>query len=127
LSYTNFSYNDIKTTADIATPKKIKASARVSNTGKMDGEEVVQLYVAAANEKQLVRSLKGFKRIFLKAGESKTVEFTLTPDDLSTLDANGKPVPLSGKITISIGGGQPDVTVKTSSGVVKKDLLVAKK
>jgi beta-glucosidase len=127
LSYTNFSYNDIKTTADIATPKKIKASARVSNTGKMDGEEVVQLYVAAANEKQLVRSLKGFKRIFLKAGESKIVEFTLTPDDLSTLDANGKPVPLSGKITISIGGGQPDVTVKTSSGVVKKDLLVAKK
>jgi beta-glucosidase len=86
----------------------------------------VQLYITPNKDEQLIRSLKGFKRIFLKAGESKVVSFTLTPQDLSTMDTNGKLKPMLGKITVSIGGGQPDVKVKTSSDFVKKEILVSK-
>lgn len=126
LSYTNFTYSDLRTAATLSPGKNVTVSARVTNSGAKDGEEVVQLYVAPKNEPQLVRALKGFKRIALKAGESKVVSFTLTPQDLSTMSTSGKTIPMSGKITISIGGGQPDVKIKTSSGVVRKDLLVSK-
>jgi beta-glucosidase len=63
--------------------------------------------------------LKGFQRIFLKAGESKTVQFNLSPEDLSIMDDNGNPKQFTGKVTISVGGGQPDTKIKTTSNVVK--------
>ncbi|MFD1095091.1 beta-glucosidase BglX [Salegentibacter chungangensis] len=85
LSYTTFEYSDIKASADsLNADGSIQLSARVTNTGNYDGEEIVQLYTH-----DLVRSvtppgkeLKGFQKIFLKKGESKTVSFTITPEDL---------------------------------------------
>ncbi len=125
LSYTNFVYSEIKVPATISNGKKITVSAKVSNTGKKDGEEVVQLYVSPNKpDQQLVRALKGFKRIFLKAGESKLVSFDLSAQDFASMDNTGKSKMLVGKATVSIGGGQPDMKVKTSSGVLKKDILV---
>lgn len=127
LSYTNFAYNDLQVPATFSAGKKIKVSTKVLNAGKTDGEEVVQLYVTPnVKDQQLIRSLKGFKRVFLKAGESKTVEFTLSSQDFSTMDESGHSVLTAGKTTVSIGGGQPDTKLKTSSGVVKKNIVISK-
>jgi beta-glucosidase len=103
-------------------------SARVTNTGKRDGEEVVQLYVAHQNKniKTPIRALKGFKRIFLKAGESKVVDFTLTPENLSVTDEAGKSKQTEEKILISIGGSQPDESTKASKKTVEKIVAIAK-
>lgn len=127
LSYTNFSYSEIKAPAGIRNGKKISISAKVTNTGKRDGEEVVQLYVSSGKAGDpLIRSLKGFKRISLKAGESRVVTFSLSQQDFSVNDNTGKAKLITGKATISIGGGQPDIQLKTSSGFLKKDVLVSK-
>ena len=110
LSYTTFSYDALKLPVAIPLNKKIPVSVRVTNTGKMAGEEVVQLYLSHTNAttKVPIRSLKGFKRIFLKAGESKIVQFQLTQQDISVVDEEGKLKIIPGKILVSIGGSQPD-------------------
>jgi beta-glucosidase len=107
LSYTTFRYDNLKVArADV---KMKLVSVTVTNTGKMDGEEVVQLYVINGDKKVTapIRSLKGFQRIFLKAGEARQVKFYLAAEDLSVMDDNGNPRPLK-NVTISVGGGQPD-------------------
>ncbi|HLP16959.1 MAG TPA: glycoside hydrolase family 3 C-terminal domain-containing protein [Bacteroidota bacterium] len=91
LSYTTFTY---------ATPRASKSSigahdstvvtVDVTNTGKADGEEVVQLYVKAAGDDKPVKTLKGFQRVFLKQGETKPVTFTIAPETLSRwIDGKG--------------------------------------
>jgi beta-glucosidase len=121
LSYTSFFYDQLKVPAAAPLGKKISVSARVTNKGKTDGEEVVQLYISPEGQtiRTPLKSLKGFKRIFLKAGESKLVQFELTPQDLSVANDNGAYKSLKGKIAISIGGGQPDEKKKTTSNVAK--------
>ncbi len=108
LSYTTFTYDELKTTMS---GKNISVTARVTNSGKMAGEEVVQLYVSSTGSNSLptpIRSLKGFQRIFLSPGTSKVVSFTLTPAELSVYDEHGTLQPYTGKILISVGGRQPD-------------------
>jgi beta-glucosidase len=104
----------------------VTVNARVTNTGKIDGEEVVELYIAheGVQSKVPLKALKGFQRIFLKAGESKTVSFTLSPEQLSIVDEDGKMEEPKGKVVISIGGGQPDVKNKTTSNVIKGSLII---
>jgi beta-glucosidase len=105
LSYTSFRYGEPEV-APAAGSLKVKAT--VTNTGSRDGDEVVQLYVS--NKRDFItpiRSLKGFQRIHLKAGESQTVEFTLKPGDLSLVNPSGQPEAMKGEVVISIGGGQP--------------------
>lgn len=85
LSYTTFEYGDLKLSAEeISQDEDLKVSCTITNTGKYDAAEVVQLYVrdVVASTTRPVKELKGFDKVFLKAGESKTVEFTLTPDQL---------------------------------------------
>jgi beta-glucosidase len=110
LSYTRFQYSSLQLPASPTKNKNVTVKVKVTNAGKMDGEEVVQLYISGQenNTQGPVRSLKGFQRIFLKAGETKTVQFNLTPDDLSVIDDNGVPKQFSGKVQISVGGGQPN-------------------
>src|SRR6185503_3121943 len=110
LSYTSFVYDQLKMPAASPVNKNITVSVRVTNKGKVDGEEVVQLYVSNENKtiKAPLKALKGFKRISLKAGESRVVQFQLTPENLSTVDEKGKSKQNRGKILISVGGGQPD-------------------
>jgi beta-glucosidase len=121
LSYTTFTYDQLKFPPSTIKGKTILVSVRVKNTGKRDGEEVVQLYVSSQNKtiQAPLKALKGFQRIFLKVGESKTVQFNLSPEDLSIIDDNGNPKEFSGKVTIAVGGGQPDTKIKTTSNVVK--------
>jgi beta-glucosidase len=86
---------------------------------------VAQLYIThqSAGLKP-IRALKGFQRVFLKAGESKKLLFTLTPEQLSLVNETGGLYQPSGKISISVGGGQPGVSNKTSSNIVTKDITV---
>jgi len=126
LSYTTFSYNNLKMPSSINKGKNVSVSVEVKNSGKRDGEEVVQLYVSSQNNKvnAPIKSLKGFQRISLKAGESKIVQFNLRPEDLSVNDDNGNAKEFSGKVMVAIGGSQPDTKIKTTSNAVKAVLNI---
>ena len=102
------------------------ADVTVTNTGKMDGDEVVQLYTSNKNSNILkpIKALKAFQRIFLKSGESKTITFQITPEDLSLVNENGKQYQPRGKTVISIGGGQLNVKNITTSNVVSSTINV---
>ena len=122
LSYTTFGYNGVAV-QDVAGGDRI-VSVRVKNTGKLAGDEVVQLYVsradAPADSGLPVRSLRGFKRIHLAPGETKTVTFRLTPFQFAFADKDGARV-AEGSYSVGIGGGQKaaqSVTVKFDARVV---------
>ena len=126
LSYTTFAYDGLKIPASIRTGKKVPVSVRVTNNGKRDGEEVVQLYVTheGAQVKVPVRELKGFKRIFLKAGESKVVTFELTPEQLSIANDQGRMIQPQGKVRLNVGGSQPDAGSQKSKKTTEAILQV---
>ncbi len=109
LSFTKFEYSNIEAPRVILGGDKAKVKVSVSNTGGVDGDEVVQLYVSheGKNTRVPIRALKGFERIFVKAGETRTVEFTLTPEDLALTDHRGNQKMTPGVCEIFIGGGQP--------------------
>ena len=91
LSYTTFDYSDLKVlTPEVAMGESVKVSVKVRNSGKRDGAEVVQLYLRddVASTTRPVRELKGFERVELRAGEERTVEFTITPEDMSFWTVN---------------------------------------
>ena len=121
LSYTNFKYSNLKLPTSSSKGKPVSVNATVKNTGNRDGEEVVQLYVSSQDKSvnAPLKALKGFQRIFLKAGESKTVQFNLSPESLSIVDDNGHAKEFSGRVTVAVGGGQPDTKNKTTSNIVK--------
>ncbi|TDO28441.1 glycoside hydrolase family 3 C-terminal domain-containing protein [Sediminibacterium goheungense] len=127
LSYTRFTYSGLTIPKSITVNKPVKIRIQVKNTGEKDGEEVVQLYVSHQQTKHKipVRALKGFQRILLKAGESRLIDFVLSPEDLSLVnESNGMSYQPKGKVQISIGGGQPGVKNKTTSNVVSTELQV---
>ena len=92
----------------------------------MDGEEVVELYLSYPDfaGRSPLKALKGFKRIFLKAGESRLVSFVISPEQLSIVSEAGEGYQPSGRAMISIGGGQPGVKNQTTSNVVSKAILI---
>lgn len=122
LSYTTFRYAPMTAPVSTLTGKTITVTTQVTNTGKTDGEEVAELYVKhlATGIRKPKLALQGFKRIYLKAGESKTVSFNLTPDQLSLIDKTDKRTEQAGKVQIFIGGSQPDSKDVTSGNVVSK-------
>ncbi len=109
LSYTTFSYSDLKLAKKAKTGSDVTVKVNVTNTGKKDGDEVVQLYLKdeEASTPRPKLQLEGFERIHLKAGESKTVEFNLTARQFSMIGESNKRVIEPGWFTISVGGGQP--------------------
>ncbi len=126
LSYSTFMYENLIIPSTSRTGKSIKVSAKITNTGKIAGEEVVQLYVSYSNtnDKMPIRALKGFQRIALNAGESKIISFNLSPEQLSLYNEKGDLYQPKGNISISLGGGQPYVKNKTTSNVLIKSLKV---
>ena len=110
LSYTTFAYSGLACQPEVTTGQKVEVSVKVKNTGKREGDEVVQLYVAHPQDGQTIRpirSLKGFRRVHLQAGEEREVRFTLTPEDLALCDRKGNLVQQAGNVSIFVGGGQP--------------------
>jgi beta-glucosidase len=83
------------------------------------------LYLShSADVTKPIRALKGFQRVYLKAGETKTLSFTLSPEQLSLINDAGEAYQPTGKISISIGGGQPAVPNKISSNIVSKTITI---
>lgn len=110
LSYTSFEYSDIKLNSKkVSTDEEAEVSATVTNTGQYPGEDVVQLYIkdVEATVRVPLYSLKGFTRVTLKPGESKTIKFTITPEMLKLINDKGESVLESGEFKISIGGSLP--------------------
>ena len=109
LSFSSFSYSDLHVSQEkIPAEGTVTASVRVTNTGSVSGDEVVQLYLSHPGiEGAPVRSLAGFQRIHLEAAASQTVSFTLRDRDLSIVDESGIRKVLPGSVDIWIGGGQP--------------------
>jgi len=109
LSYTSFEYDNLKVPDRTPVGENIEVSVDVSNTGMLEGDEVVQLYVSHSDvvDSAPIRSLKGFRRIHLAPGETQTIRFVLEPDVLALADENGAFVQESGTVEITIGGKQP--------------------
>ncbi|HZP07113.1 MAG TPA: glycoside hydrolase family 3 C-terminal domain-containing protein [Terracidiphilus sp.] len=118
LSYTTFSYSDLSVSAPtIAAGQALGADVTVANTGKLAGDEVVQLYLKFPAVKGAPRvALRGFARIHLDPGASQKVHFDLKPRDLGMVTEEGDPIVAQGDYTISIGGGQPDTVAPVASG-----------
>ena len=111
LSYTTFEYGTMNVEQEGRT---LRASVTVKNTGDYDGTEVVQCYIRdiACRYSRPVKELKGFQRIALRKGESKTVTITLTQESLSFYDENGKLIFEPGEFDIMMGPNSRDVQQK---------------
>jgi beta-glucosidase len=123
LSYTTFKYSNLVLPKTITKGMPVTVEVNVTNTGKVAGEEVVQLYVSHKNTnvKAPIRALKGFQRVSLQPGETKVLKMELTAQDLSIISEMGEEIQPSGDLMISIGGGQPGVKNKTTSkGIISK-------
>jgi beta-glucosidase len=109
LSYTTFRYRELRVPSAARRGDTISVSVEVENTGGVTADEVVQLYVSRleASAPVPIRSLQGFRRITLRAGERRRVAFTLTPRQLALVDEDGRYVVEPGRFTISVGGKQP--------------------
>ncbi len=116
LSYTQFSYSDLKLDKHlISKNESVDLSFTLTNTGKRSGEEVVQLYLKnkLSAQAQPIISLKGFQRIELKAGESRQVTFTLSPELFTHLSADLKEWIELGDYELFIGSSSKDLKLKT--------------
>ena len=112
LSYTTFSYSDLQLSATEMSPTgSVEASVTVTNTGNVDATEIVQLYIRdlVASVSRPVKELKGFERITLKAGESKNVTFTITPEMLKFYNYDLKYVLEPGDFSIMVGPNSRDL------------------
>jgi len=118
LSYTKFSYSDLNLpNHPINAGDPLYASVTVTNTGKVAGDEVVQLYLKFPDVPGApIRALRGLQRIHLDPGASQKVEFQLNSRDLSMVTETGDIIVGQGKYTVSIGGGQPGGGLPSASG-----------
>ncbi|MGN0205950.1 MAG: fibronectin type III-like domain-contianing protein, partial [Muribaculaceae bacterium] len=116
LSYTTFTYGELALDATSMDQNgKITASVTVTNSGKYDATEVVQLYIRdmVGSISRPVKELKGFERISLKAGESRNVQFEITPELLKFYNAELKHVCEPGEFQVMVGGDSKNVQTAT--------------
>ncbi len=115
LSYTTFAYSDLELSSkEITKDSPLKVSVKLTNLGGYDGEEVVQLYTRdlVGSVTRPVKELKGFKKVFLKAGESKVIDFTLSVNDLRFYNSQLEYVYEPGDFHLFVGGSS-DTNLKT--------------
>jgi beta-glucosidase len=127
LSYSSFGYTELtleKTRVNAGDP--VIATVTVTNTGKVAGDEVAEVYLkfpAVAGAPRI--ALRGFKRVHLEPGQSQQVRFELKDRDLSMVTDTGQPIIASGDYTISVGGGQPDTAAPSVAGHFHVDGQIA--
>jgi beta-glucosidase len=112
LSYTNYAYGPVTLSgSQVTSGKTINATVTVTNTGKVDGLETVQLYIrdVVGSIARPLKELKGFKQVQLRAGESKQVSFTISSDDLKFYNSNLQLVNEPGDYKVFIGGNSRDL------------------
>ena len=115
LSYTTFEYSDLEITPKVITPnQKATVRLKVTNTGKRAGDEVVQLYIRDKVSSVIAYEsvLRGFERISLQPGETKTVSFVLLPEDLQILDRHMEWTVEPGEFEVRIGASSNDIKLK---------------
>lgn len=121
LSYTNYEYANLRIDKEnIKNNENFTASIEVTNTGKMDGEEIVQLYIRDdySSVTRPLKELKDFRRIALKAGESQVVSFEITPDKLAFYDVDMNLIVEPGTFTIMMGSSSRDEDLLLASLIV---------
>jgi len=121
LSYTRFEYSGLEISpVEVGANDTVKVRFRVRNVGDREGDEVAQLYIRdpVASVTRPVKELKGFKRVTLKPGEEKTIEFTLMLEDLSFLNSEMKRVVEPGEFRVMVGSSSEDIRL-TGSFTVK--------
>jgi beta-glucosidase len=112
LSYTTFEYSNLRIGPQVTgRGGEVRVSADLRNSGGRDGAEVVQLYLRdlLASVSRPVMELRGFEKVFLKAGETTTVSFTITPGDMTMLDQDLNPVVEPGTFRVMIGHSSADI------------------
>jgi beta-glucosidase len=123
LSYTTFSYKKLKVNTTVHQGDSVKVAVKVKNTGKVAGDEVVQLYLSdlTADVTVPIHALKGFKRLHFNPGETKSVTLTLSPDAFSIIDNDNQRKIKPGKFEVFVGGHQPGPkAAKGEPGILKK-------
>jgi len=111
LSYASFEYSNLTVSdSDIANGESVTVSVNIKNTSNIDAWEKSQLYISFDDRTNdlPIRSLKGFRAVFLKANEQKTINFNLQSNAFGLFDQDGKLKLNSGNYTIHVGGSQPD-------------------
>lgn len=122
LSYTSFEIKNIRLEKEsIGIEESVKVSADVTNTGKLKGDEVVQMYIRdeLSTVTRPVKELKGFRRITLEPGETKTVEMEINPEKLKFYDINMNFVVEPGDFTVMVGNSSADKDLKEIKLTVK--------
>ena len=123
LSYTTYKYEDLKLAQkEIGKDGSVDVSVKVTNTGDRDGVEIVQLYIRDKYScvTRPVKELKDFARVPLKAGESKVVNFTITPDKLAFYDIKMKKIVEPGEFIVMVGASSSDDDLLKDTFVVKQ-------
>ncbi len=126
LSYSKFNYQNLILPSTIQTGDSMIVSVDVQNIGAVPGDEVVELYIKnlSASTPVPLHALQGFRRVYLAAGEKKTVRFSLTPKQFAVINANAMREVDSGEFEIAVGGIQPGTSSPTT-GVVSARTRVA--
>ena len=120
MSYTTFEYGEPVLSSDIISDgKPVRISVAVTNTGKREGVETVQLYIhdCLASLARPVKELKNYQRVTLKPGETRMVEFTLTVEDLKFYNADLKYIYEPGDFEIMVGPDSGHLNVKRIKGI----------
>ncbi|MCQ6271448.1 glycoside hydrolase family 3 C-terminal domain-containing protein [Pseudarthrobacter sp. R1] len=109
-SYTTFEYSNLTLDPTVKADGVVHLSCEITNTGQRDGEEVVQVYVRdeLASMVRPVQELAGFNRVELKAGQTKTVHFTMRADQFAFLDVDMQWVVEAGQMTVKVGASSAD-------------------
>lgn len=118
LSYTSFEYSGLKfSNPTLQAGSPVDVEVDVKNTGKRDGDEVVQLYISFPKmDGAPLKALRGFTRVRLKSGESQHLKLTLAPRDLSYVNEAGDRMVAAGDYLITVGGGQPGTAAAHADG-----------
>ncbi len=125
LSYAKFIYGDpVLSIATLNSNQKISVSLEISNTGEFDGEEIAQLYIRdnVSSVTRPVKELKGYQRVFLKAGETKRIKFALNAESLAFYDINMDYCVEPGIFTIMTGSSSAKADLKTTTLTVNKKI-----
>lgn len=114
LSYTKFDYGDLKlSSTSLKGNQTLRASISLTNSGNYDGEEVVQLYIRdmVGSITRPLKELKGFQKVFLRKGETKTITFNITPNDLKFYNYDLKYDWEPGDFQVMVGGNSSDLKI----------------
>ena len=127
LSYTSFEYSNLSINkSEIKEDEHVFINIDLKNTGKFEGEEIVQLYIRdlISSVTRPIKELKGFQKVNLKSGESKTVKFQLSTENLKFYNQKMKYVVESGEFEIMIGSSSADIILKKLITVTNWKLVI---